>query len=66
MDDNAIDLQRESFIVPKPIIIGQYTYSHKADLKNEYNSYRCKKWKQCDLVIKVSKSELKNISIIII
>ena len=59
MEDNAIDIHRDSFAIPKSIKIEQYIYSHKACLKNEYYTYRCKKRKQCGMVIKVSKSELK-------
>jgi hypothetical protein len=40
------------------IIIDDYEYTYKNELINDYYSYRCKKRKECGLLIRVSKTEL--------
>ena len=50
----------EKLGVPKNIIIKEYTYTFKKELKNDIISYRCIH-RKCPSLISISKSEIKKL-----
>ena len=50
---------QELFNTPKTLEIKNYIYSYKCQLVNDYFSYRYKYRKNCQMLIKVTKEELK-------
>ena len=59
MSEIPNDINPIIFNRPNIIYIQDYEYRIKEELSNNFFSYRCKKRKDCGLVIKVSKEELK-------
>ena len=55
---NENNLNSVVFDKPKSIIIDEYEYMYKDELNNNFYTYRCKKRKNCGLVIKISQIEL--------
>ena len=52
MEDNqSIEIQRS-------LELGNYTYTYKDELTNNYFSYRCKHRTICKITIKIAKSEI--------
>ena len=52
MEDN------QSIEIPRSFELGNYTYTYKDELTNNYFSYRCKHRIICKITIKVAKSEI--------
>ena len=52
MEDN------QSIEIPRSLELGNYTYTYKDELTNNYFSYRCKHRIICKITIKVAKSEI--------
>jgi len=44
--------------IPNDITIDNYQYKYKAELPNEYYSYRCKYLTVCKILIKINKENL--------
>ena len=59
MSEIQNDINPIIFNRPNIIYIQDYEYRIKEELSNNFFSYRCKKRKDCWIVIKVSKEELK-------
>ena len=53
------DINPTIFNSTNSISIDDYEYKLKEELRNNFFSYRCKNRKECGLVIKVSKDDLK-------
>ena len=52
MEDN------QSIEIPRSLKFGNYTYTYKDELTNNYFSYRCKHRTICKITIKIAKSEI--------
>ena len=64
MQNNEIIDKNVIFNKPNKIIINNYEFTYKDELINQYFSYRCKRRKECGLLIKVCKTKLNQIYLI--
>ena len=47
--------------IPRTLILGDYTYTYKDELINNFHSYRCKYRASCKVTIKIDINNIKKI-----